>query len=958
VTPLAQSRTSGGSKRARAILEAALKRKQSERVAFIDGACADDDGLRVEVVALLDGSESRPGPYDAQDRAAVIVHAAVERRRTEVAAFIEGACGGDEALKARVLAMLAAADGSPSPAIRIIKPVAEPVVAEPISSETDEDEEPTRIAPRPEPAPPSAVQATPQPASVWRSGQPMEGRRIGPYQLLHTLGKGGMGSVYAASRADQEYKKIVAIKLVTYGLGSEEMLRRFRNERQVLAGLDHPYIARLLDGGTTDDGLPYLVMEFVEGLPIDRYCEANQLSTADRLKLFQKVCSAVQFAHQNLVVHRDIKPGNILVGASGEPKLLDFGIAKIMTAEFSAEEAELNRGESPMTLRYASPEQVRGEPITTASDIYSLGVLLYELLAGEHPFHSALTGRAAIERAILTTEPDKPSATAQRLLQAQPAANAKKPKPAGQLSADTDTIVLTAMQKQPRARYPSAESFAWDITRYLNGFPVYARRDDMGYRTRKFIQRHVVAVVTAALVVIALIVSTLVSLRNANIAVVKGAEAQSRFNDVRKLAHFVLFNFDEKASSGGLTVARQAIVAEALDYLNRLAKDSGGDPELESESIEGYLKVGDLQGNPYYANVGGSGAARESYLKAMQAAETLRAKHPEDARARLGVARANVKLGDLSANGGDQTETLKRYRQAQELFESLASNNLQAKRALLQVTERIGTIELNLGEIGGALKSYARYLRIAQELVQSAPNDPAARNGLALAFEKNGQALVAANSVAEGLAKLRQARAIYQEMAGPQSPIRRDVAMEDILIADALAQHGQTEEAAKSYRSALQILDVLVQEDQKNTQFKRDRYDTLIRLANMLGKRPEAHEPTAQALKVLQPMVEAGGERRELFSYALLLMTTPFHDLQRFTLARRYAEQLVKTPGGNASEDLDLLAMAYDLTGDSQRAVKTEIEALKLLPPNSVQKADMDKSLAAYRAHAEHKQPH
>src|SRR5258707_618504 len=202
--------------------------------------------------------------------------------------------------------------------------------------------------------------------TIWRPGQSMVGRRIGPYQLLHSIGKGGMGSVYAASRADQEYKKIVAIKLVTSGMGTEDMLRRFRNERQVLAGLDHPYIARLLDGGSTDDGLPYLVMEFVEGLPIDRYCESHHLSLTDRLKLFQKVCAAVQYAHQNLVVHRDIKPGNILVGTNGDPKLLDFGIARLMTAEFSAEEIELSHGEAqPMTLRYASPEQVRGEPITT-----------------------------------------------------------------------------------------------------------------------------------------------------------------------------------------------------------------------------------------------------------------------------------------------------------------------------------------------------------------------------------------------------------------------------------------------------------------------------------------------------------------------------------------------------------------------------------------------------------------
>ncbi|MDQ2950412.1 MAG: serine/threonine protein kinase, partial [Acidobacteriota bacterium] len=557
-----------GSKRAWAVFEAALKRKQSERVIFIDGACGGDDALRTAVLDLLDSAD-------------LVSTVTADDQRTRIA------------------------------------PLAD---------------EPTRIAP-------------PQP-SPWRPGQPMEGRRIGPYQLLHSLGKGGMGTVYAASRADQEYKKIVAIKLVTSGLGSAEMLRRFRNERQVLAGLDHPCIAHLLDGGSTDDGLPYLVMEFVEGLPIDKYCDAHALSISDRLKLFQKVCSAVQFAHQNLVVHRDLKPANILVATNGEPKLLDFGIAKLMTAEFSAEEIELNRGEAqPMTLRYASPEQVRGEPITTASDIYSLGVLLYELLAGVHPFKAALTSRSEIEKAIRTQEPAKPSEAVKGRADVATASKLEKQRTAKlvqELCGDIDTIVLTALQKQPRSRYPSAESFSWDITRYLNGFPVYARRDDMGYRARKFVRRHAASVIGAALVIVALIVSSIVSLRFAHTAQAERAKAQNRFDDVRKLAHFVLFDFDDKIRAGE-TAARKVLVTEAVDYLKRLAKVAAGDVSVQLELFEGYLKVGDRQGNPNVADLGNLAGAKESYSKALRAAEDLRARNPKDARFQHNVARADIK---------------------------------------------------------------------------------------------------------------------------------------------------------------------------------------------------------------------------------------------------------------------------------------------------------------------------
>ena len=232
------------------------------------------------------------------------------------------------------------------------------------------------------------------------------GRRIGAYNILEEIGHGGMGEVYRAGRADGQYEKEVAIKLVRGGYDTAVVLERFRHERQILASLDHPNIARLLDGGTTDEGIPYLVMELIEGTPIDQYCDAQKLNVTERLRLFLQVCSAVQYAHQRLVIHRDIKPGNILVTKEGVPKLLDFGIAKILGPENSA----TSTVEGPMTPEYASPEQIRGEPITTATDVYSLGVVLYQLMAGRSPYPVNTRTPHEFARAICEFEPERPSA--------------------------------------------------------------------------------------------------------------------------------------------------------------------------------------------------------------------------------------------------------------------------------------------------------------------------------------------------------------------------------------------------------------------------------------------------------------------------------------------------------------------------------------------------------------------
>ena len=316
------------------------------------------------------------------------------------------------------------------------------------------------------------------------------GRRIGAYKVIRELGRGGMGAVFLAHRADQTFEKQVAIKLVWPGLGSEEIIQRFQQERQILARLEHPNIARLLDGGVTEDGWHYIVMEYIDGVSITQFCGSNLLSIPVRLHLFRAVCEAVQFAHQNLVVHRDLKPGNILVTADGTPKLLDFGIAKLLEANEST--LALTHTQLPLTPEYASPEQLNNETITTATDVYSLGVVLYEILTRRKPYHFKSPLLHEISRVVTDVEPDKPN-----------------------LDDDLDNIVLLAMRKEPQQRYASIEQFNADVGRYLGGQTVLARKATTGYRVGKFVRRHKLPVALTALLLLTLMTVAIVSARSA-----------------------------------------------------------------------------------------------------------------------------------------------------------------------------------------------------------------------------------------------------------------------------------------------------------------------------------------------------------------------------------------------------------------------------------------------------------
>ena len=401
----------------------------------------------------------------------------------------------------------------------------------------------------------------------------MLGRRIGPYQIIRLIGSGGMGAVYLAARVDGAFQKEVAVKVIRRGLDTDRIIRRFSSECQILASLDHPNITRVLDAGTTDDGLPYFVMEKMEGQPIDRFCQATGLDLNGRLRLFRTVCEAVQCAHRNLIVHCDIKPGNVLVTAEGVPKLLDFGIARLLRPP--ADDATRDGATAAlylMTPEYASPEQVRGEPVTTVSDVYSLGILLYQLLTGELPNRLLRRTPAEIERSICEQEPARPSLVAPRAI--------------GRcLRGDLDNIVLMAIRKDPRQRYGSVEQVSEDIRRYLEGLPVTARPETRGYRAAKFVRRHKASVAAAILIFFLLAGGIGATLWQAAVARHERDAARLEQAKAARINAFLqeMVGYSAVTAGGPNHTSRDATVAEMLDdAAQRVETELADQPQVKA----------------------------------------------------------------------------------------------------------------------------------------------------------------------------------------------------------------------------------------------------------------------------------------------------------------------------------------------------------------------------------------
>ena len=510
------------------------------------------------------------------------------------------------------------------------------------------------------------------------------GRRVGAYQLGEPIGEGGMGTVYAAERADANYEAHVAVKVLR-SLDNPRAIARFRDERQILAALEHPGIVRLLDGASTDDGVHYLVMERISGAPITRYARDRALSVRARLGLFRSVCEAVQYAHGKLVVHRDLKPSNIFVDDDGAPRLLDFGIAKLLDPAGPEREASTRTGAALLTPEYASPEQARGEPVTTATDVYSLGAVLYELLADEPPLRA--TGDALeLLRRICEVDPPRPSTVA-------------PPERRRELAGDLDNIVLKAMRKEPAQRYASVEQLAEDLARYLDGRPVVARTPTFGYRAGKFVRRNRAAIAAAVLGVAALATLTGVSWREARRADAEARHAERRFDDLRALADTLVFQLDDKIRDlRGSTAARELVVSSALTYLDRLGTEAHGDADLARARARGYMKIGDIQGSLYEPNLGRPADGLQSYTKAGQIIDQLRARDPADRETRRAYAIELYGTAFLRQGTGDMQGARDELDRAIELMRTLPVGDLDPT-LVMRGFDAAAELDLNRGDL-------------------------------------------------------------------------------------------------------------------------------------------------------------------------------------------------------------------------------------------------------------------
>jgi tetratricopeptide (TPR) repeat protein len=738
------------------------------------------------------------------------------------------------------------------------------------------------------------------------------------YRLIERIGAGGMAVVYKAARSDDEFSKLVAVKVVL--APDEQMVSRFRRERQMLAGLEHPNIARLLDGGTASDGSPFLVMEYVDGVPLDRYVAEAQIDVHRILSLFRKICAAVSYAHRNLIVHRDLKPANILVTVEGEPKLLDFGIAKLMDASA----VRTRTGFGAMTPEYASPEQLRGAAITTATDVYSLGVILYELLARVRPYGNT-TGALALADAIVSRTPDPLRGRAGR-----------------SIDPDLDNIVQMALRKEPERRYESAEQFAEDIRRYQEGYPVTARPATRGYVLRKFAARNKVVISAAALVLVTLAAGVAATLREAHIA-------NQRFQDVRRLAHSVLFDYhDSIANMPGAVAVRQRLVRDGLDYLDRLSAQAGGDPGLQMELAGGYLKVGDVQGGVYTPNLGDVRGGLASYGKAIALFEALNRRDPANTEIQEVLGLAERDIGALQQQAGDPKSAAANLRKAIARFERLCATGryrmqqrLYAADAYEGVDDRrniLSGLYLTMGRVAGDPivpnlgdpKEAERWYRKDLALLQTMPQDKPHLSAIGIVHAYLATLMAYAGDHQGALAEQRQVLAVKLRSAGipPVSDFdRRELAIAYHNLGADLLDVRDPDQALENFQTAGRMFEELAARDAKNADARTNLANNTRRIAETLSRLRQyaaAEKTFQQAIAMYQALAAKDPDNAALrvrLGIAYLALGVMHSDTRRGAATVTAATQAAKTfePLGAANPTArQLLARSYYLCGKGQ----------------------------------------
>ena len=794
-----------------------------------------------------------------------------------------------------------------------------------------------------------------------RSQTLTEGQDFEGYKVIKLIAEGGMGEVYLAR--DPELDRKVAIKLIKSHLKTKELLRRFRNERQILANLQHPNIARLFEAGANADGLPFFVMEYVEGKPIDQYASAQQLSLTDRLKLFRTACSAITCAHQNLVIHRDIKPSNILVTVEGEPKLLDFGIAKLLD-ESNKQEATLTMFHA-MTPEYASPEQVKGEPITTASDVYALGVLLYELLTGRRPYKLKRRTTDEITKAICEQEPAKPSAAianfglrnaeskgqADSRTHSQSAIRNQK-----SLRGDLDNIVLKALRKEPQRRYASVEQFSEDIRRHLEGLPVIACKDTLSYRTSKFVQRNKIGVTAAAVILLTLIGGIVGIAWQAHKARVQSARAEQRFSEARALAHSVVFDYhDAIASLPGSTPVRERLVKDALKYLDELADDEDNGPSLQRELAAAYLKVGDVQSSLNRSNVGDTSGAFNSYRKSLAIREELFASDPGNLQSRLDLSVSYARMGDILSKSNNAPGALENYRKALQLIEDVAANNPknnEVRRALGYCYLMVARAVMAIGDLPAALESFHKSKTIRETLSAENPEDESLRRDLVPSLDGVAYVLSLYGKPAEALDYYRKSQAISEALvaANPTNAEFRRVMMDSYeWVGITFGEIGDNTQGLEYHHKALALCQAQLIADPANAQARDDLGDVYYEIGNTLirlGKSNEALNNFRKSLENYRAVSDVDptnkNARRQVYityreiGIALLSAGNISAALENYKKALEVFQELAQADPDNAETQYHLgityrnIGEALAKTGDLKGTIESYRQAISV----------------------------
>jgi len=820
-----------------------------------------------------------------------------------------------------------------------------------------------------------------------RGDKSPEGSRFGAFEIVHKIAEGGMGAVYLARRSG-DFEQRAAIKLINGTPAAAALMsERFRQERQILAALEHPNIARLLDGGVSSDGQPYLVMEYVEGVRLDQYCASQNLSIPRRLELFRKICAAVHFAHQHLVIHRDLKPGNILVTPEGEPKLLDFGIAKVLEAPGSAPEQTLTVSAGVlMTPEYASPEQAQGLSSTLSSDIYSLGVVLYELLTGKGPYPVAARTPAQWIATVVTAEIQRPSVVAAENL---------KPR----LRGDLDGIVMKAMAKKPEERYGSVEQLSEDIQRHLEGLPVTAVEGSRLYVARKFVRRHRVSVAGAAMVLASLIAGLAGTLWQAKVAGRERALAEQRFSDARKLANYLLYPlFDAVQPLPGSLPVRADMATQSLAYLDRLSAAKSQDRALRLELAEGYLRLGAILQAPsgYGDSLGSSGQALESDRKALALLQPVEQEDHGNEQVRRDLARGYLLLGpalNLQSKPRDGIETLQR---SVAIYDQLSAAKPQDAARLLDAGRAWETLMDVAASPGGGFQDVSTKDQVttagskAIERFRAAlaisPAESDAWHGIARVYMTQG-GMQSANDPPRGLATIRQGLDAFHQLpqamqSSPEGLV--DEATLESAVGFAEQRMGHYPEALAALERARQILDAQAVVDPRNASNEARRGNLYLTRAQIYMKMRKRSEGLADYLKVIEiysgmvavdpkktssRMIRAvceafasrllleqgrtsdgakyakdglddlenladqpGATAQYLREASIALMVTPIPALRDYPRALRYALRADELSNGKEPTAVAYLAMAYANTGDAPKALETVERGLAIVP--------------------------